>query len=100
MSPQKVQLDWFFFTFVFTFQPVTCLFSCLVPGPSSKPSKDENPYVTVLACWVGQEEADTDSSNEDDDTGIGPSPSGAQWQMKSDPASNPPSNMSMYVNST
>ncbi|KAK5858102.1 hypothetical protein PBY51_002270 [Eleginops maclovinus] len=51
--------------------------------------KEENPYVTVLACWASQEEADTDSSNEEDDTGTSTAPSGAEGPMEGDPAHNP-----------
>ncbi|XP_010767631.1 uncharacterized protein, partial [Notothenia coriiceps] len=50
--------------------------------------KEENPYVTLLACWASQEEADTDSSNEEDDTGASPAPSGAEGPMEGDPAHN------------
>ncbi|XP_070773991.1 arf-GAP with Rho-GAP domain, ANK repeat and PH domain-containing protein 1 isoform X2 [Enoplosus armatus] len=51
--------------------------------------REENPYVTVLACWATQEEADTDSSNEEDDTGVSPAPSGANGPREQDLASNP-----------
>ncbi|KAM9348690.1 arf-GAP with Rho-GAP domain, ANK repeat and PH domain-containing protein 1 [Symphorus nematophorus] len=51
-------------------------------------NKEENPYVTVLACWASQEEPDTDSSNEEEDTGVSPAPSGANGPMAGDPASN------------
>ncbi|XP_037324361.1 arf-GAP with Rho-GAP domain, ANK repeat and PH domain-containing protein 1 isoform X2 [Pungitius pungitius] len=37
--------------------------------------KEQSPYVTVLACWASQDEADTDSSNEEEDTVVGPTPS-------------------------
>ncbi|XP_034088103.1 arf-GAP with Rho-GAP domain, ANK repeat and PH domain-containing protein 1-like isoform X1 [Gymnodraco acuticeps] len=50
--------------------------------------KEENPYVTLLACWASQEEADTDSSNEEDDTGASPAPSGAEGPMEGDPTHN------------
>ncbi|KAM4544992.1 arf-GAP with Rho-GAP domain, ANK repeat and PH domain-containing protein 1 isoform 2-T2 [Odontesthes bonariensis] len=43
-------------------------------SPSPHTTKEENPYVTVLACWTNQEEADTDSSNEEDETGVIPAP--------------------------
>uniref|UniRef100_A0AAQ5Y8G3 Arf-GAP with Rho-GAP domain, ANK repeat and PH domain-containing protein 1-like n=1 Tax=Amphiprion ocellaris TaxID=80972 RepID=A0AAQ5Y8G3_AMPOC len=36
----------------------------------------ENPYVTLLGCWTSQEEADTESSNEEEETGVNPAPSG------------------------
>ncbi|KAK5917584.1 hypothetical protein CgunFtcFv8_002420 [Champsocephalus gunnari] len=55
---------------------------------SSHTITEENPYVTLLACWASQEEADTDSSNEEDDTGASPAPSGAEGPMEGDPAHN------------
>ncbi|XP_044078447.1 arf-GAP with Rho-GAP domain, ANK repeat and PH domain-containing protein 1 [Siniperca chuatsi] len=51
--------------------------------------REENPYITVLACWTSQEEADTDSSNEEEDTGVSPAPSGADGTTEGDSASNP-----------
>ncbi|KAM9846712.1 arf-GAP with Rho-GAP domain, ANK repeat and PH domain-containing protein 1 isoform 2-T2 [Aulostomus maculatus] len=51
-------------------------------------TKDENPYATVLACWVGQEKADTVSCNEEDNAETSPTPSGADGQMTEDPALN------------
>ncbi|XP_074468354.1 arf-GAP with Rho-GAP domain, ANK repeat and PH domain-containing protein 1 [Sebastes fasciatus] len=54
--------------------------------------KEDSLYDTVLACWASQEEADTDSSNEEEDTGASHAPSGADGPMEGDPASNPPSN--------
>ncbi|XP_067348222.1 arf-GAP with Rho-GAP domain, ANK repeat and PH domain-containing protein 1 isoform X2 [Channa argus] len=47
---------------------------------------EENPYVTVLSCWTNQEEAETESSNEEEDTGVNPAPSGANGPMEKDPA--------------
>ncbi|KAM7397380.1 hypothetical protein PAMA_005606 [Pampus argenteus] len=55
-------------------------------------TKEENPYITVLACWASQDEADTDSSNEEEDTGASYAPSGADGRMEGDPASNSCSN--------
>ncbi|XP_029304199.1 arf-GAP with Rho-GAP domain, ANK repeat and PH domain-containing protein 1 [Cottoperca gobio] len=54
--------------------------------------KEETPYVTMLACWASQEEADTDSSNEEEDAGASHAPSGAYGPMEGDPVSNPSSN--------
>ncbi|KAM8899811.1 arf-GAP with Rho-GAP domain, ANK repeat and PH domain-containing protein 1 isoform 2-T2 [Spinachia spinachia] len=45
--------------------------------------KEESPYVRVLACWASQDEADTGSSNEEEDTAVSLAPSGG------DDASNP-----------
>ncbi|KAM7373800.1 hypothetical protein PAMP_006503 [Pampus punctatissimus] len=56
--------------------------------PTSNTTKEENPYITVLACWASQDEADTDSSNEEEDTGGSYAPSGADGQMEGDPTSN------------
>lgn len=68
----------------------------LVPGFSPSPhTNKENPYGTMLACWASQEEADTDSSNEGEDTGVNP-----DGPMEGDPASNSSSNTNKYVNST
>ncbi|XP_031734954.1 arf-GAP with Rho-GAP domain, ANK repeat and PH domain-containing protein 1 [Anarrhichthys ocellatus] len=50
--------------------------------------KEETPYVTVLASWASQDEADTDSSNEEEDTGGSHAPSGADGLMEGDPSSN------------
>ena len=54
----------------------------------------------MLACWASQEEADTESSNEEEDTGASPAPSRDEGQIEQDPASNPSSNTNMYVHST
>ncbi|XP_049447878.1 arf-GAP with Rho-GAP domain, ANK repeat and PH domain-containing protein 1 [Epinephelus fuscoguttatus] len=54
--------------------------------------REENPYITILASWASQEEPDTDSSNEDEDTGTGHAPSGADGPVSEDPASDPSSN--------
>lgn len=43
------------------------------------------PYVTLLSCWTTQEEADTESSNEEEDTGVSPAPSGVEGPMNGDP---------------
>ncbi|XP_070712118.1 arf-GAP with Rho-GAP domain, ANK repeat and PH domain-containing protein 1 [Pempheris klunzingeri] len=58
------------------------------PGPPpvsglSPPS----PSTTVRACWASQEEADTDSSNGEEHTGVSPAPS-ANEPMERGPASN------------
>ncbi|KAK2827900.1 hypothetical protein Q5P01_018934 [Channa striata] len=47
---------------------------------------EENPYITVLSCWTTQEEAETDSSNEEEETGVKPAPSGANGTVGRDPA--------------
>lgn len=87
---------------VHTLLPVWFLFSFLLPVliQSTNTNKEENPYVSVLACWVSQEEADTESSNEEEDTGASPAPSGADGRIEGDPASNPSSNTNKYVHST
>ncbi|XP_045896923.1 arf-GAP with Rho-GAP domain, ANK repeat and PH domain-containing protein 1 isoform X2 [Micropterus dolomieu] len=56
---------------------------------SPHPIRKETPYVTVLACWASQDEADTDSSNEEEGAGVSPAPSGANGPTEGDPASNP-----------
>ncbi|KAG8008355.1 Arf-GAP with Rho-GAP domain [Nibea albiflora] len=56
-------------------------------GPS-RTNKEEKPYITMLSCWASQEEADTDSSNEEEVTEV----SGADGPVEGDPASNPSSN--------
>ncbi|XP_067465193.1 arf-GAP with Rho-GAP domain, ANK repeat and PH domain-containing protein 1 isoform X2 [Thunnus thynnus] len=61
-------------------------------SPSPNTNKKENPYITVLACWASQEEADTESSNEEEDTGASPAPSRAEGQIERDPASSPSPN--------
>lgn len=89
------------------------LYKVCVLGSDSSPSvwvpvsrrsphtiKEENPYVTLLACWASQEEADTDSSNEEDDTGASPAPSGAEGPMEGDPAHNTSSTTTKYVYGT
>ncbi|CAG5882247.1 unnamed protein product [Menidia menidia] len=44
-----------------------------VPAPSLSPhTNEENPYVTVLASWTSQEEADSESSNDENEAGVGP----------------------------
>ncbi|XP_041864759.1 arf-GAP with Rho-GAP domain, ANK repeat and PH domain-containing protein 1 isoform X2 [Melanotaenia boesemani] len=52
--------------------------------PSSHTPKEEDPYVTVLACWMSQEE---ESSNEEDDTGGSPALSGSDGPMEGDTGS-------------
>nr|XP_046266473.1 arf-GAP with Rho-GAP domain, ANK repeat and PH domain-containing protein 1 isoform X2 [Scatophagus argus] len=59
-------------------------------NPSPQSTKKEN--VTLLACWTNQEEADTDSSNEEEDTEVSAVPSHANGPAEGDPASNPSSN--------
>ncbi|XP_056253388.1 arf-GAP with Rho-GAP domain, ANK repeat and PH domain-containing protein 1 isoform X2 [Seriola aureovittata] len=49
---------------------------------------EEDLYITVLACW-GAEEADSESSNEEEDTGVSPAPCGVNGPIEGDPASNP-----------
>ncbi|XP_068437176.1 arf-GAP with Rho-GAP domain, ANK repeat and PH domain-containing protein 1 [Clinocottus analis] len=58
--------------------------------------REESPYVTVLACWASQDDADTDSSNEEEDTAVSHAPSRADGPMGGDPASN----TKEYVSST
>ncbi|KAM9728606.1 arf-GAP with Rho-GAP domain, ANK repeat and PH domain-containing protein 1 isoform 2-T3 [Menidia menidia] len=42
-------------------------------APSLSPhTNEENPYVTVLASWTSQEEADSESSNDENEAGVGP----------------------------
>ncbi|XP_047184084.1 arf-GAP with Rho-GAP domain, ANK repeat and PH domain-containing protein 1 [Scophthalmus maximus] len=48
--------------------------------------RSETSYVTVLSCW-DTEEADSESSNEEEDTGVSAAPSGADGPMGGDPAS-------------
>ncbi|XP_040907249.1 arf-GAP with Rho-GAP domain, ANK repeat and PH domain-containing protein 1 [Toxotes jaculatrix] len=57
-----------------------------VLNPSPNNVKRENPYVTVLACWEA-EEADSDSSNEED-TGVSLPLSGADGPKEGEPAFN------------
>lgn len=64
---------------------------------SPHPIRKETPYVTVLACWASQDEADTDSSNEEEGVGVSPAPSGANGPTEGDPASNPSLNTNKYV---
>ncbi|XP_029029918.1 arf-GAP with Rho-GAP domain, ANK repeat and PH domain-containing protein 1 isoform X2 [Betta splendens] len=47
---------------------------------SSQTIVEERPYVTVLACWTSPEEAETESSNEEED----PAPSGINGLMEKD----------------
>ncbi|XP_047463937.1 arf-GAP with Rho-GAP domain, ANK repeat and PH domain-containing protein 1 isoform X2 [Mugil cephalus] len=50
--------------------------------PPENGTKGEDDYVTVLACWTNQEEADSESSNEEEDAG--PAPSGLEGPMGGD----------------
>ncbi|XP_078100668.1 uncharacterized protein LOC144513457 isoform X2 [Sander vitreus] len=50
--------------------------------------REELPYSTVLACWTSTEEAESDSSNEEEETGASQSLPGATGPMGEDPASN------------
>lgn len=56
----------------------------LVPGFGPSP----HAFGNMLASWASQEEIDTDSSNEEDDTGVKPD---------GDPTSNSSSNTNKYV---
>lgn len=71
----------------------------LVPvlSPSPHTIKGENPYGTVLASWASQEEADTDSSNEEEDTDVSPAPPGVNGPMEAGLVSNLSSNTDKYV---
>ncbi|XP_041657650.1 arf-GAP with Rho-GAP domain, ANK repeat and PH domain-containing protein 1 isoform X2 [Cheilinus undulatus] len=55
---------------------------------SPHPIRDRDPYVTVLASWASQEEMDTDSSNEEEETGVSLAPSEAGGPSEGDPAAN------------
>ncbi|XP_039633654.1 arf-GAP with Rho-GAP domain, ANK repeat and PH domain-containing protein 1 isoform X1 [Perca fluviatilis] len=50
--------------------------------------REERPYSTVLACWTSTEEAESDSSNEEEETGASQSLPGATEPTGEDPASN------------
>ncbi|XP_041808379.1 arf-GAP with Rho-GAP domain, ANK repeat and PH domain-containing protein 1 [Chelmon rostratus] len=63
-----------------------------VLSPSPHTIKGENPYGTVLASWASQEEADTDSSNEEEDTDVSPAPPGVNGPMEAGLVSNLSSN--------
>ncbi|XP_028276561.1 arf-GAP with Rho-GAP domain, ANK repeat and PH domain-containing protein 1 isoform X2 [Parambassis ranga] len=56
-----------------------------VLSPSPYTTKEESPYITVLACWTSQEEVDTESSNEEEETGLCSAPSGP-GPLDGDPA--------------
>lgn len=62
----------------------------LSPVPSQCPAalKQEDPYITVIAYWLSQEEADTESSNEEQDPGFSPAFPGSDGDSGSDPATN------------
>ncbi|KAI3373370.1 hypothetical protein L3Q82_006663 [Scortum barcoo] len=47
--------------------------------------REDNPYITVLACWASHEEADSDSSNEEEDPGVSPGPCGADAPVEGNP---------------
>lgn len=72
--------------------------SALVPGltRSTLDVRSETSYVTVLSCWDA-EEADSESSNEEEDTGVSAAPSGADGPMGGDPASHLTTNSHKYV---
>ncbi|XP_047235774.1 arf-GAP with Rho-GAP domain, ANK repeat and PH domain-containing protein 1 isoform X3 [Girardinichthys multiradiatus] len=63
--------------------------SSAVQSPSSLSTKEEDPYVTVLACWTNQEEAESESSNEEEDTGVGPAPTVSEQSVDKNPGSHP-----------
>ncbi|XP_047199620.1 arf-GAP with Rho-GAP domain, ANK repeat and PH domain-containing protein 1 isoform X1 [Hippoglossus stenolepis] len=54
-----------------------------VLNPSPHDALAEIPYVTVLSCWDG-EEADSESSNEEEDTGVSPASFGDDGPMGGD----------------
>ncbi|XP_047235773.1 arf-GAP with Rho-GAP domain, ANK repeat and PH domain-containing protein 1 isoform X2 [Girardinichthys multiradiatus] len=60
-----------------------------IQSPSSLSTKEEDPYVTVLACWTNQEEAESESSNEEEDTGVGPAPTVSEQSVDKNPGSHP-----------
>ncbi|XP_029375449.1 arf-GAP with Rho-GAP domain, ANK repeat and PH domain-containing protein 1 isoform X2 [Echeneis naucrates] len=59
------------------------------PGGEAADNRDpeDDLYVTMLACWTA-EEPDTDSSNEEEESGVGPTPSRVNEPKEGDPASN------------
>ncbi|XP_076605795.1 arf-GAP with Rho-GAP domain, ANK repeat and PH domain-containing protein 1 [Chaetodon auriga] len=69
-----------------------------VLSPSPHTIKGETPYGTLLACWASQEEADTDSSNEEEDTEASSVPSGGDGPMEGDLVSNLSSNTNVPSN--
>ncbi|XP_053188009.1 arf-GAP with Rho-GAP domain, ANK repeat and PH domain-containing protein 1 [Scomber japonicus] len=68
-----------------------------VLSPSPNTNKKENPYITVLACWENQEEADSESSNEEEDTGASPAPSAAERPIERDHPPSPSSDTSNII---
>lgn len=62
------------------------------PPPSAGDSNTgvDDPYLSVLASWASQEEVDSDSSNEEEDQGVGPAP--PEGPTGGDPAASPPTN--------
>ena len=71
----------------------------LVPvlNPSPNDALAEIPYVTVLSCWDG-EEADSESSNEEEDTGVSPASFGDDGPMGEDSPSDTATHTHKYVN--
>lgn len=64
---------------------------------SSQTIIEERPYATVLSCWTSPEEADTESSNEDEDTGVKSAPSGPEGPVEGDPVSTPSMSTNRYI---
>ncbi|XP_043996523.1 arf-GAP with Rho-GAP domain, ANK repeat and PH domain-containing protein 1 isoform X2 [Gambusia affinis] len=60
-----------------------------VQSPSPLSTKEEDPYVTVLGTWTNQEEAESESSNEEEDKGSSPAASGSDASVDKDPGSDP-----------
>ncbi|XP_008400055.1 arf-GAP with Rho-GAP domain, ANK repeat and PH domain-containing protein 1 [Poecilia reticulata] len=60
-----------------------------VQSPFPLPTKEEDPYVTVLATCTNQEEAESESSNEEEDKGSSPAASGSDASVDKDPGSDP-----------
>ncbi|XP_019219136.1 uncharacterized protein LOC102077808 isoform X2 [Oreochromis niloticus] len=58
----------------------------LSPGPHS--TRAENLSDTALACWTTQEEAESESSNEEEESGVCPAPSTAEADPRSAPTTN------------
>lgn len=65
-----------------------------VPAESPSPlsTKEQDPYITVLSCWTNQEEAESESSNEEDDKAVGSAASGSDVSVDKDPGSDPVTN--------
>lgn len=66
----------------------------LVPAESPSPlsTKEQDPYITVLSCWTNQEEAESESSNEEEDKGVSSAASGSDVSVDKDPGSDPVTN--------